>query len=929
MSVEPPLVTGISPKEGPPGTRVTIRGENLGAEPKDLIGLKICGVDCYLSAEWKSPNKIIARTGPGKGKGDIVVTTKSAGTGTCTVGFRGYFVQTGPLQESAIWIDESQTLDRLGRGRASSPVVSRDFENPLGLSDEGNQGKYAEDILLEIFPEGSGDTKLENFDSAWFLLENHHGAGFDDLKAGLQYLKRNSGRQKEGPLAFVKTNLSTFMDCQETMRTMHEELIRDIQANDGSSITYQLENLLRDANKTADSLFQDVLGRKDRADSTRNALSVLQRFKFLFNLPCNMEKNIKKGDYDMVINDYGRVRSLFKDTDIAVFKKVYEEVERRVADFREMLHKKLLELPSTLDEQKKLVRYLVELESAGDPAWECLSNQQQWLLQLLTDCKTGHMDTDKSFMLPQVETEAPPTPSQRIAVPGFSLTSGFKTGKNHSFSSTQSPEQAGWKFKTPQRVLFVEELTDILTESFPDFWKLGQAYFSGNLILRETERIQKIDTSKHVEFKKMASDVIQLFSNLMRAAFLPESLENIDPALRKTFGEWSESKHDTRGAWLPHCVRYIRSCVGALSNLDLPEECLNICQELAFDMRTHCMVTLLKQAIQDMKNLHQRESWNVDTDDVCGGITQLPLLFENIVNETIQHLHEVVMKLKPGETNLFDQRDVQIEATALCTQLVKEFSNCIEKLAFKGDTLKPKKQTQSSSVSAEEETQEEKVPAYDKRLLIMLSNCNHTIQRAIPRITENMDKHQYPETEKIAQEAISAFQEVDEKLFEAYVEEKSNPIIGALEQNMYAGRFNWDECLKPVGVRSYLKEALMGLIRVHAEVFAISPVLVTRILTRVIVAVSEEVARLILCVETFNLNGALQARLELITLQDAVALYATDESSEAVQEALDYLPELKSEDKRFLEDLINNFKTRMKFQLMCFKSDPVLRGPAA
>ena len=33
-----PQVTGISPKEGPPGTRVTLRGENLGVDSKDLIG---------------------------------------------------------------------------------------------------------------------------------------------------------------------------------------------------------------------------------------------------------------------------------------------------------------------------------------------------------------------------------------------------------------------------------------------------------------------------------------------------------------------------------------------------------------------------------------------------------------------------------------------------------------------------------------------------------------------------------------------------------------------------------------------------------------------------------------------------------------------------------------------------------------------------
>lgn len=52
-------------------------------------GLTICGCDCLLSAEWKSSNKIIARSGPGKGKGDVIVTTRLGGIGTCTVTFKG------------------------------------------------------------------------------------------------------------------------------------------------------------------------------------------------------------------------------------------------------------------------------------------------------------------------------------------------------------------------------------------------------------------------------------------------------------------------------------------------------------------------------------------------------------------------------------------------------------------------------------------------------------------------------------------------------------------------------------------------------------------------------------------------------------------------------------------------------------------------
>ena len=52
-------------------------------------------MECLLSAEWKSPNKIVARSGQAKGKGEIVVVTRSGGVGSCTVTFKGYFVQTG------------------------------------------------------------------------------------------------------------------------------------------------------------------------------------------------------------------------------------------------------------------------------------------------------------------------------------------------------------------------------------------------------------------------------------------------------------------------------------------------------------------------------------------------------------------------------------------------------------------------------------------------------------------------------------------------------------------------------------------------------------------------------------------------------------------------------------------------------------------
>lgn len=45
---EGPLVTGISPSVGLPGTKVTIRGENLGESKDDVIGTKTNFTKSYL-----------------------------------------------------------------------------------------------------------------------------------------------------------------------------------------------------------------------------------------------------------------------------------------------------------------------------------------------------------------------------------------------------------------------------------------------------------------------------------------------------------------------------------------------------------------------------------------------------------------------------------------------------------------------------------------------------------------------------------------------------------------------------------------------------------------------------------------------------------------------------------------------------------------
>lgn len=60
------------------------------------------------------------------------------------------------------------------------------------------------------------------------------------------------------------------------------------------------------------------------------------------------------------------------------------------------------------------------------------------------------------------------------------------------------------------------------------------------------------------------------------------------------------------------------------------------------------------------------------------------------------------------------------------------------------------------------------------------------------------------------------------------------------------------------GVRPYIKTALTGIISIHAEVYTICPRLVTKVLKEAVQALSEEMLRLVHCVQKFNANGSLQ-----------------------------------------------------------------------
>lgn len=84
-----PEITGLSPKSGPSsgGTRITVRGCNLGMSKEDIASISLCGCDLCPTLEYHSPAKLVVVTKPWNGSGPVVLETKSGGRGISTINF--------------------------------------------------------------------------------------------------------------------------------------------------------------------------------------------------------------------------------------------------------------------------------------------------------------------------------------------------------------------------------------------------------------------------------------------------------------------------------------------------------------------------------------------------------------------------------------------------------------------------------------------------------------------------------------------------------------------------------------------------------------------------------------------------------------------------------------------------------------------------
>lgn len=130
-----------------------------------------------------------------------------------------------------------------------------------------------------------------------------------------------------------------------------------------------------EANTRADLIYGPIIERRQKVDKVRSTISVLQRYKFFFNLPSSLLESIKQHKYETAIRDYRKGKYLYHDlqkeddkvdgseeeSNISelhrkVFDKVWTEVNKIVVELRSVLLKMLEDPWRSMEEQEKTIK---------------------------------------------------------------------------------------------------------------------------------------------------------------------------------------------------------------------------------------------------------------------------------------------------------------------------------------------------------------------------------------------------------------------------------------------------------------------------------------------------------------------------------------------------------------------------------------------
>ncbi|KAJ9557124.1 hypothetical protein OSB04_011738 [Centaurea solstitialis] len=320
----------------------------------------------------------------------------------------------------------------------------------------------------------------ERFDPKLFLCRVHQDTAAADLEAGAMALKTDLKGRTQQRKQLVKENFDCFVSCKTTIDDIESKLRRIEEDPEGCG-TSHLYSSIQGVTSVANRAFAPLLERQAQAEKIRSVQGMLQRFRTLFNLPSAIRGNINKGEYDLAVREYRKAKSIVLPSHVGILKRVLEEVEKVMHEFKGMLYRSMEDPQIDLTNLENVVRLLLELEPESDPVRHYLNIQNHRIRGLLEKCTFDHETRIENL---QNELREKALADEKWRKIQHEVTESGDVDisiahMNNSSTVDPQPRDAGAEELDALRGRYIRRLTAVLVHHIPAFWKVALSVSSG------------------------------------------------------------------------------------------------------------------------------------------------------------------------------------------------------------------------------------------------------------------------------------------------------------------------------------------------------------------------------------------------------------------------------------------------------------------
>ncbi|KAL8205889.1 hypothetical protein R6Q57_009440 [Mikania cordata] len=767
-----------------------------------------------------------------------------------------------------------ELVDPLGLGVIDNKSLK--LVNEYAASSPANSVKVDTDVRDKLM------YYSEKFDAKLFLCRVHQDTPAADLEAGALALKTDLKGRTQQRKQLVKENFDCFVSCKTTIDDIESKLRRIEEDPEGCG-TSHLYSSIQGVTSVANRAFAPLLERQAQAEKIRSVQGMLQRFRTLFNLPSAIRSNISKGEYDLAVREYRKAKSIVLPSHVGILKRVLEEVEKVMQEFKGMLYRSLEDPQIDLTNLENVVRLLLELEPESDPVRHYLNIQNHRIRGLLEKCTFDH-DIRMENLQNELHEKALSDEKWKKIQHDLNESGAVDMFMNDSSIFNSQPRDSGSEELDALCGRYIRRLTAVIVHHIPAFWKVALSVSSGKFAKGD----EKFSSHSLDEVSGMIQDTISVYESKVHSTFLDLGESNI---LRPYMSD--------------AIIDISKACEAFEAKEAAPSVAVAALRTLQYEITKTYIQRLSSWMSASTEEISKNELWVpvsvLERNKSSYTISHLPLAFRSVMVTAMDQIDMMMQSLGSEATKsedafvLFQETQESVRVSFLNCLL--DFAGHLEQIGSELGQNISNKEYSSFQNGYPEETSVDPLPGSitnpHQQVLMVLSNlgfCKDDLSREM----HNKYKHIWmqprgkDEVDNDVDDLVRSFSGLEEKVLAQYTMAKANHIRTAAVNYLLDAGVQWGGVPAVKGVRDASVELLHTLVAVHAEVSGGCKPLLDKILGILVEGLMDTLLSLFheytdTDIRILDANGFCQLMLELEYFGTILNQYFTPEVNESLK----------------------------------------------